>query len=66
MINPPSPHRCAKRLATLAGVQPPYMDEYEALTGQLQVVVEDTCRGTRNKGGVHLSRTDRQTDTFGP
>jgi hypothetical protein len=29
--------RAEKRLATLAGVRPPYMDEYEALTGQLQV-----------------------------
>jgi hypothetical protein len=30
--------RAEKRLATLAGVRPPYMDEYEALTGQLQVM----------------------------
>jgi flagellar biosynthesis chaperone FliJ len=29
--------RAEKRLATLAGVRPAYMDEYEALTGQLQV-----------------------------
>ena len=29
--------RAEKRLATLAGVRPPYMDEYEALTAQLQV-----------------------------
>lgn len=40
---PPSPvavgelERAEKRLATLAGVRPPYMDEYEALTAQLQV-----------------------------
>ncbi|KAF6264738.1 Clusterin-associated protein-1 [Scenedesmus sp. NREL 46B-D3] len=30
--------RAEKRLATLAGVRPAYMDEYEALTGQLQVL----------------------------
>jgi hypothetical protein len=29
--------RAEKRLATLAGVRPAYMDEYEALTGQMQV-----------------------------
>lgn len=29
--------RCEKRLATLTGVRPAYMDEYERLTGELQV-----------------------------
>jgi hypothetical protein len=32
--------RAEKRLATLAGVRPAYMDEYEALTGQLQVSLQ--------------------------
>lgn len=29
--------RAEKRLSTLAAVRPPYMDEYETLTGKLQV-----------------------------
>jgi hypothetical protein len=37
--------RAEKRLATLAGVRPPYMDEYEALTGQLQVQTEPEMAG---------------------
>lgn len=40
--------RAEKRLATLAGVRPPYMDEYEALTLQLQV---STHRGEGEGGG---------------
>ena len=38
--------RAEKRLATLAGVRPAYMDEYEALQGQLQVNWQMDCRAS--------------------
>lgn len=47
--------RAEKRLATLAAVRPAYMDEYEALEGQLQVRARGG-RGQARGGPIPLAR----------